>query len=159
MATSALIFISAGQVEHCAYAHHQRLEGREVYAGFGLRDITADVNFSDLQTPSAFPTPSSPRWRRFISSCSEPTEGSFRELLLRPGGAGRRLQGAGAEALSPQTDARKRKGPHARRSGASGSNSGDRSMAQHPIVEFSQGPTFALHKTGIQLLDLGPSIR
>ncbi len=32
-----------------AYAHHLRLEGREVYAGFGLRDLTADVNFSDLQ--------------------------------------------------------------------------------------------------------------
>ncbi len=31
-----------------AYAHHQRLEGREAYAGFGLRDLTVDVNFSDL---------------------------------------------------------------------------------------------------------------
>ena len=37
-----------------AYAHHQRLEGRDVYGGFGLRDLTADVNFSDLQTESAF---------------------------------------------------------------------------------------------------------
>jgi len=32
-----------------AYAHHQRLEGAEAYAGFGLRDLTVDVNFSDLQ--------------------------------------------------------------------------------------------------------------
>jgi SAM-dependent MidA family methyltransferase len=32
-----------------AYVHHQRLEGPEAYAGFGLRDLTADVNFSDLQ--------------------------------------------------------------------------------------------------------------
>jgi SAM-dependent MidA family methyltransferase len=31
-----------------AYSHHQRLEGREAYAGFGLRDLTVDVNFSDL---------------------------------------------------------------------------------------------------------------
>jgi SAM-dependent MidA family methyltransferase len=31
-----------------AFAHHQRLEGREAYAGFGLRDLTVDVNFSDL---------------------------------------------------------------------------------------------------------------
>jgi SAM-dependent MidA family methyltransferase len=31
-----------------AYAHHQRLEGREAYAGFGLRDLTVDVNFTDL---------------------------------------------------------------------------------------------------------------
>lgn len=32
-----------------AYSHHQRLTGADVYAGFGKRDITADVNFSDLQ--------------------------------------------------------------------------------------------------------------
>lgn len=32
-----------------AYAHHQRLEGREAYAGFGHRDLTVDVNFSDLR--------------------------------------------------------------------------------------------------------------
>lgn len=32
-----------------AYAHHQRLEGSEAYAGFGLRDLTVDVNFSDLE--------------------------------------------------------------------------------------------------------------
>jgi SAM-dependent MidA family methyltransferase len=31
-----------------AYAHHQRLTGGDVYAAFGRRDITADVNFSDL---------------------------------------------------------------------------------------------------------------
>jgi SAM-dependent MidA family methyltransferase len=36
-----------------AYAHHQRLEGRDVYAGFGLRDLTADVNFSDLRREPA----------------------------------------------------------------------------------------------------------
>jgi len=32
-----------------AYAHHQRLEGSGAYAGFGTRDLTVDVNFSDLQ--------------------------------------------------------------------------------------------------------------
>lgn len=31
-----------------AYAHHQRLAGADVYAAFGHRDITADVNFTDL---------------------------------------------------------------------------------------------------------------
>jgi SAM-dependent MidA family methyltransferase len=36
-----------------SYAHHQRLEGREAYAGFGLRDLTVDVNFSDLEKWSA----------------------------------------------------------------------------------------------------------
>jgi len=35
-----------------AFAHHQRLEGAETYAGFGLRDLTVDVNFSDLPRPS-----------------------------------------------------------------------------------------------------------
>lgn len=32
-----------------AYAHHQRLEGPSAYAGFGKRDLTADVNFQDLR--------------------------------------------------------------------------------------------------------------
>ncbi len=30
------------------YAHHQRLEGAELYANAGLVDLTADVNFTDL---------------------------------------------------------------------------------------------------------------
>lgn len=32
-----------------AYSHHQRFYGPDVYASFGRRDITADVNFTDLQ--------------------------------------------------------------------------------------------------------------
>jgi len=32
-----------------AYAHHQRLTGADVYAGIGHRDLTADVNFTDLK--------------------------------------------------------------------------------------------------------------
>ena len=31
-----------------AYGHHQRFEGMEAYGAFGRRDLTADVNFSDL---------------------------------------------------------------------------------------------------------------
>lgn len=31
-----------------AYSHHQRLEGSEAFGAFGRRDLTADVNFSDL---------------------------------------------------------------------------------------------------------------
>lgn len=31
-----------------AYAHHQRVEGMEAFGAFGRRDLTADVNFSDL---------------------------------------------------------------------------------------------------------------
>ena len=32
-----------------AYARHQRLSGADVYSAFGRRDLTADVNFTDLQ--------------------------------------------------------------------------------------------------------------
>lgn len=32
-----------------AYAHHQRLTGADIYASVGHRDITADVNFTDLE--------------------------------------------------------------------------------------------------------------
>ena len=32
-----------------AYCRHQRLTGPEVYARFGQQDLTADVNFADLQ--------------------------------------------------------------------------------------------------------------
>ncbi len=31
-----------------AYAHQQRIEGADAYNGFGRRDITVDVNFTDL---------------------------------------------------------------------------------------------------------------
>jgi SAM-dependent MidA family methyltransferase len=31
-----------------AYWRHQRLTGRDIYARFGMQDLTADVNFSDL---------------------------------------------------------------------------------------------------------------
>lgn len=33
-----------------AYFHHQRFEGAEIYHRFGRQDLTADVNFTDLQT-------------------------------------------------------------------------------------------------------------
>ncbi len=72
-----------------AYAHHQRLEGRQVYAGFGLRDITADVNFSDLQMPSAFSNTEFTTLAAFISKhARSQLKGRSAELLLRPGGAG-----------------------------------------------------------------------
>jgi len=32
-----------------AYAHQQRLTGSEIYTALGRRDITADVNFTDLK--------------------------------------------------------------------------------------------------------------
>jgi SAM-dependent MidA family methyltransferase len=50
-----------------AYAHHQRLEGRDAYAGFGLRDLTADVNFSDLQQEPALVTTAFGTLTEFLS--------------------------------------------------------------------------------------------
>ena len=32
-----------------AYSHHQRLTGADIYGAFGRRDITSDVNFTDLK--------------------------------------------------------------------------------------------------------------
>jgi SAM-dependent MidA family methyltransferase len=72
-----------------AYAHHQRLEGREAYAGFGLRDLTADVNFSDLQQEPALCTTAFGTLSEFLSAHAHLTRkkgGS--EVLSPPGGAG-----------------------------------------------------------------------
>jgi len=51
-----------------AFFHHQRLYGTEIYAGMGTRDITADVNFSDLA-----------RWgeKAGLRTISEQTIGDF----------------------------------------------------------------------------------
>lgn len=44
-----------------AYAHHQRFHGRDVLDGFGRRDLTSDVNFSDIRAhASALNLSSSP---------------------------------------------------------------------------------------------------
>ena len=72
-----------------AYAHHQRLEGREVYGGFGLRDLTADVNFSDLQQEPALLTRAFGTLTEFISAAGGFSAKDRRsELLGAPGGAG-----------------------------------------------------------------------
>jgi SAM-dependent MidA family methyltransferase len=72
-----------------AYAHHQRLEGHDVYGGFGLRDLTADVNFSDLQRESGFSTTLLTTLGEFISKHDPvPVDDRTSELLHSPGGAG-----------------------------------------------------------------------
>ena len=72
-----------------AYAHHQRLEGHDAYAGFGLRDLTADVNFSDLQEESAFSATTLTTLAEFIAK-HDPSPGRDRtgDALHSPGGAG-----------------------------------------------------------------------
>ena len=78
------------------YAHHQRLEGADLYANAGLVDLTTDVNFTDLIawgeeqgfTTSRFETQAD-FLRRFVPSMearalSEPALA----FLLRPLGAG-----------------------------------------------------------------------
>jgi SAM-dependent MidA family methyltransferase len=71
-----------------AYAHHQRLEGREVYAGFGLRDLTADVNFSDLQHDSTLLTASYETLGEFITRNDPSLANDRAQILHAPGGAG-----------------------------------------------------------------------
>jgi SAM-dependent MidA family methyltransferase len=72
-----------------AYAHHQRLEGCEVYGGFGLRDLTADVNFSDLQQEPVLLTRAFGTLTEFISAAGGfSAKNRASELLGAPGGAG-----------------------------------------------------------------------
>jgi SAM-dependent MidA family methyltransferase len=72
-----------------AYAHHQRLEGHDVYGGFGLRDLTADVNFSDLQRESGFSATTLTTLGEFISKHDpSPIKDCASELFHSPGGAG-----------------------------------------------------------------------
>ena len=71
-----------------AYAHHQRLEGHEVYAGFGTRDLTADVNFSDLLAERAFAATTLTTLADFISKHDpSATRDRTGEILYSPGGA------------------------------------------------------------------------
>jgi SAM-dependent MidA family methyltransferase len=82
------------------YAHHQRLEGADLYASAGLADVTADVNFTDLiawgegqgLTTTRFETQSD-FLRRFVPrvdarAASEPALA----FLLDPNGAGSRFK-------------------------------------------------------------------
>jgi SAM-dependent MidA family methyltransferase len=72
-----------------AYAHHQRLEGKDVYAGFGLRDLTADVNFSDLQSEPTFSEMTFSTLAEFISTYGRSgARDRTTHLLHAPGGAG-----------------------------------------------------------------------
>lgn len=72
-----------------AYAHHQRLEGREVYAGFGLRDLTADVNFSDLEREAMVSTTAFGTLAKFIANNDPSTlKDRTAKILDAPGGAG-----------------------------------------------------------------------
>lgn len=72
-----------------AYQHHQRIEGPEAYKGFGVRDLTVDVNFSDviLWTEGA-----GLRTERCISLAefvgSYPAQDEVLRALRMPGGAG-----------------------------------------------------------------------
>jgi len=61
-----------------AYAHHHRLEGTEAYAGFGLRDLTVDVNFSDLQK-WAGASAQCLSLGTFLASLQNPPEPAFQE--------------------------------------------------------------------------------
>ncbi len=80
-----------------AYCRHQRFAGAEIYRRFGQQDLTADVNFSDLQTwgeesgweTTAFLTQAEflRRWlpARRVDQCGGDPRATF---LLDPAGAG-----------------------------------------------------------------------
>lgn len=57
-----------------AFAHHQRLEGPAAYAGFGLRDLTVDVNFSDLMAWSRQPAAQVRTLEEFLGQHLAPQE-------------------------------------------------------------------------------------
>jgi SAM-dependent MidA family methyltransferase len=72
-----------------AYAHHQRFEGREVYASFGLRDLTADINFSDLQQHSPLFTTAFGTLSEFLSNHGgSAANDRVAQMLRSVGGAG-----------------------------------------------------------------------
>lgn len=57
-----------------AFAHHQRMEGAAAYDAFGLRDLTVDVNFSDLLARSRDPDPRLQTLENFLQKHLPPTE-------------------------------------------------------------------------------------
>ena len=72
-----------------AYAHHQRLEGQDVYGSFGRRDLTADVNFSDLQCDPTLSTTTFATLAEFLANNKSSTaRDRTRQILRSPGGAG-----------------------------------------------------------------------
>jgi len=56
-----------------AYAHHQRIEGPQAYIGFGKRDLTVDVNFTDLRQWLRAPGPAQ-TLAHFLSAQGQPVE-------------------------------------------------------------------------------------
>jgi len=63
-----------------AYAHHQRLEGAEAYSAFGQRDLTVDVNFSDLIRWSRTSTNDLMTLSAFLAKYHRPVEGQLAEV-------------------------------------------------------------------------------
>lgn len=76
-----------------AYQHHQRIEGREAYKGFGVRDLTVDVNFSDV---IRWTEAGGARTSRCVSLGeflgSIPGQDDVLRALRMPGGAGEAFQ-------------------------------------------------------------------
>lgn len=62
-----------------AYAHHQRLEGADAYGAFGQRDLTTDVNFSDLMRWQPEATSELMSLSAFLAKYDCPLEGQLAE--------------------------------------------------------------------------------
>jgi len=78
-----------------AYAFHQRIEGRGILEGFGRRDLTADVNFSDLlhwaeiQGLGTMPPVSLAEMPGIAGTLDRDAAGAFRVAVLSAGQAGK----------------------------------------------------------------------
>lgn len=73
-----------------AYAHQQKFTDMEIFRGFGRRDITADVNFSDLQQwgeTLGLRTDALVPLADFVGDHLSP-DSPVAEFLRQPGGAG-----------------------------------------------------------------------
>jgi len=73
-----------------AYAHQQKFTNMEIFRGFGKRDITADVNFSDLQAwgeDMGLTTDTLQPLAEFVGDHLSP-DAPAAEFLRQPGGAG-----------------------------------------------------------------------
>ena len=74
-----------------AYFHHQRREGTDIYQRMGRQDLTADVNFTDLQNwgeQQSLRTEFFQTQADFITNHVKPANSDAEQMLLNPDGAG-----------------------------------------------------------------------
>ena len=102
MATHAPLSICAGPLAPARLRASSATRRRDVYACFGLRDLTADVNFSDLRREATFSSTISTTLAGFISKhLPSVAKNHAAQILHLPGGAGEDIQSSCSNALIP----------------------------------------------------------